>query len=41
MCEEFQNRRNISWTKQERSVFIYDTDKNKRLVSQTAQFEIS
>lgn len=41
MCEDIQNKRNISWTKLERLVFSYYTDQSKRLVSETAQFEIS
>ena len=29
MCEDIQNKRNISWTKLERLVFRYHTDQSK------------
>ena len=37
----FKIKGNISWTKLERLVLSYYTDQSKRLVSETAQFEIS
>ena len=29
MCEDIQNKRNISWTKRERLVFSHYTDQSK------------